>query len=165
MTQPVELAGPMIEKLFEKDIRRLEQWATRLIEENHRLGGPVYGFLYKGEFVTTLPKNQRPKADKKSLHPDLRAEADDFFAERKQMENERQRLTQGLQQFLRDCRTNQDVRDALPDTASMVLPGEIANLKRTRPTAYAYQNKPLHLHNFELISGILDFYAANQLIY
>ena len=165
MTFFTKLAEPMIEKLFQKDIQRLEQRLTKLIEENYRLGGPPHGFLYKGEFLTNLPKNQRPQAEKKLLHVDLRAEADSFFQDRKLMENERKRLTQGLHQILAGCFTEQDVRDSLPNTATLVLPGEIANLTRLRPAAYAFQNKPLHMHNYKLVADILDFYATTQLIY
>lgn len=165
MSRSADLTQALISKLTEKDKSRLDGHLNMLIEKNHSLGGQPHGFLFQGQFFTNLPKKARPSAVKKLAQPQIHAEAKAFCEEITLVENETKRMTQGLHLLLRDCVSDQDVRDALPDTAKLVLPNEIAMLPRFREPAWPFKDKPLHMHNYHLIEELLNFYAANQILY
>lgn len=160
----VQQVPALIEGLFLKDHKRLNQRIQSLVEANHALGGPQHGYLYFGEFWTTLPPRQRKGVEKKILHPSLQPEGKQIYDDRKLMLAEQQRLNQGLSMLLRDCHGPQDVRDALPDMATMILP-DLAQIPRTRPAGYPFQGKALHQHTHDRIIEIFNFYAANQILY
>lgn len=163
MSYGLSLIPSLIRDLFEKDYDRLNERIGSLIEENFRLRGSQHGYLYFGEFWTLLPIAQRKGVEKRILHPSLQPQGKEIYDERKLIQGEQQRLTQGLSMLLRDCHNEQDVRDALPDTATLLLPN-LASLPRTRPDGWPYGGKALHQHTHELIVGIFDFYAANQIL-
>jgi hypothetical protein len=164
MSYGTEYISNIVLTLFYKDKVRLETQLTALIDENHAMGEPRHGFLFEGQFWTNLPKNQRKLAEKRLLHASLHDSAQRYFTELHQVEAEKERLTQGLHLLLRDCHTMQDVRDALPDLALMIVP-EFARFKRQREEAWPLQNKPLHFQTSKMISDIFGFYATNQILY
>lgn len=164
MSYGISLIPSLVRHLFQKDEKSLEVRLKNLIEENRMLGGPIEGFLYRGEFWTLVDKAQRLVAPKKVLDQRLHDAAKDLWQDRQYRIKESIRLTQGLQMLLRDCHNDQDVRDALPDCASLVLP-QLAAYSRIRPPAWPFADKPLHMHNYEMILKIFTFYTTNQLLY
>lgn len=164
MSYGTEYISNIVLILFYKDTIRLEAQLNALIEENHALGEPRHGFLFEGKFWTNLPKNQRKLAEKRLLHSSLHGSAQQYFKELHQVEAEKHRLTQGLHLLLRDCHTMQDVRDALPDLALIIVP-EFARFKRQREEAWPLQSKPMHFQTHKMISDIFGFYATNQILY
>lgn len=150
--------------LFEKDLQILDEQLKDLIEENHSLGRPKEGFLLGGAFHTqTAPKLLRG-IEKKLIHPSLLPKGREYINACNRLQTERQRLNQGLTLLLQSCRTMQDVRDALPDTVVSLLP-EVSKLSRFRGEAWAFQDRPLQLHQHKEIQALLDFYVANRILY
>lgn len=155
----------MVNSLFDGENKRLVEQMTDIIEENHKLGNPKDGFLFHGEFCTTLPRKQQAQADKKLLHSELHDQARSFFVEKSTVQKEMQRVHQGLTVILVDCHDDQDIRDMLPDLAIPMLPSSIAALPRTREPGYAVKSHPIKYSDFQHVCDLIGFYVANKLFY
>lgn len=164
-TAIVELIQIVSEKLTEKDVIRLNQKASDLIQKNMQLGNPSDGFLFHGQFVSELPRSQQSRATKKLLHKDLHDEGRAYFEELKLLENEQKRIRFGMQVLLKKARGLQDIRDMLPDVLMFHLPTEISTLPRTRPEGFQFQDDITKMHDYDKTVEILNFYTANHLLY
>lgn len=164
LSSGAQLIAPLMSALFHKDIKRWEKKLQQLIEENHAMGGSPHGYLYFGKFWTLLPPNQQKKTPKQFLHVSLHEQGKEIYDEKALMDKEQIHLRHGLQIVLRDCHTHQDIKDALPDTAALIVP-ELGKISRTRKEGWPIRGNPLHEHDFQKIVEIFSFYAANQLLH
>lgn len=156
----------LINALLSDETKRLQDMKTELIEENTLRGGKNTGFLFHGEFWTNLDPNtakKLPKTDKTTLHPSLHEKGKELAQQTKLHHTEETRLRQGLSMLLRDCFTMQDVRDALPDMATVILP-ELTNLTRTREEGYPFMKRPFDAHNWKAICDIFAFHVGSKLL-
>lgn len=158
-----EILPPMIDRLFSKTDVHLQSQLHQLIEENRTLGGPDHGFLFKGHFFTKLQGNARKTASRVPAHADLAPAATQWLREFELVEKEKLRLSSGLGMILRPCTTQQDVRDALSDTAKPFI-GSAGQLSRTREPLWTVASNPLHFHQAEETLELLDYYIAQELI-
>lgn len=165
MTYGTNQINNILLKLFEKDVTRLHDVKTNLIEENFSLGNPKDGFLFSGQFWSNLPHKQRKNAEKKLLHFDLHPAGREFVDELERTKQEQERLYHGLHLVVRDCQNAQDLRDALPDVVAHTLPDEARSLSRTRDPAWTLQGKPLQLSQYQKTEELLGFYIANGILY
>ena len=153
----------LIGVLFKLDDDKIDQRVMNLISKNADVGGDPRGFLFRGEFWTFMPPKERARIPKKVLHPDLHAEGTEIHMEKQRIIKEKKQLTSGLGQLLRDCSTEQDVRDALPETATLILP-QLGQMQRTRPEAYTIASRPLLKANWDMICDVFAFYIGNRLL-
>ncbi len=149
--------------LFEKDQRRLTESLQSLIEQNYALGNPREGFLLSGAFHSLLTPRQLFAAPKKILHTKLIHEGREYIEDVKRCAAERSRLEQGLSLLLQPCYSDQDIRDALPDTVVFLCP-ELSRYPRTREEGWTFENRPLQLHQHQEIKTLLEFYVANRIL-
>lgn len=111
-----------------------------------------------------MPKNLQPLLQKKVLHPDLYASGMEYVQDEKQTAQEFQQLWWRLSLLLKDSKSIQDIRDALPDTIVALFP-ELSALPRQRKEAWSFEDKPLQMVSYPKLAELLDFYVANRLIY
>jgi hypothetical protein len=154
----------IIQNIGEADHRMIIAETEALLEQNHELTGNRDGFLYGGTFFSMLPDNKRRHAKKLPLHPSLWSQGEALKRGITEFLNDTQRLKQGLSIVLRDCLTLQDVRDALPNAARMVLP-ELTSLQRTRPVAWTLQDKPLLLDQYPQTEQLFTYYLSSRMLY
>lgn len=125
---------------------------------------PKEGFLYGGVFHSLIRIQDRAKATKKLIHKDLREEAQEYLAAQKLFEKEQTRLNNGLNFILSPCKTEQDMRDAFPDSLKLVMPSPIAALPRTRPPGYPFEKEEMFMGQYKELEQLIDYYVSNQII-
>jgi len=160
-----EFIPDLVNNMIQKDIKRLKDLRTNLIEENAKLGNPTQGFLFHGEYVSDLPRNQLAHAPKKLLAKELHKQGRDYFKQKDLLVKETRRMIQALVVVVKEAKTKQDMRDMLPDVCIPFAPSEISVLPRTRPEGFMYSDKPLKKHEFDHTVEILTFYNANNILY
>jgi hypothetical protein len=104
---------------------------------------------------------------KTNLHSSLIPAMNRFLADKSEVDFDTGRIKQALALILRDCRTRQDFRDALPNCLKDFIP-EIRDLPRTREEAYTVRNDPNQLrawNQYQRLREKIEFYAAARFIY
>lgn len=150
---------------FAHDLKIQADKLGSLIGRNAALGNPAHGFLFGGRFWSFYPKKSQLSLSKRVLHPDLQVEGTAYMAEVVATERDQTQLKQRLQQLLRDCETEMDMRDALPEAALQFLPDSFQSYPRTRPEGWPLQSKPLLMEDFKRTTEIFLFYSANRMLY
>lgn len=150
---------------FVNEDLRLGNKMSELIRQNAELGNPPEGFLFGGTFWSHYPKKQHMSLTRRIIHPDLTKEATTFLAEHKGMEKDKVSLKQRLTQLLRDCRSNQDIRDALPEVALPYMPPELQSLPRVKDQGWPFKSRPILMEDFKRTADIFLFYTANRMLY
>lgn len=148
--------------LTEKDDCMYANMLEEMIERNHQLGNSDVGFIFGGK--THGQPSKFTAASKRQLHPSLHEDVRDYMENLKVLADNKQRLTQGISLVTRACKTDQDVRDALPDIAASLIP-EIRTLSRFKEEAWTIIDKPMQLHSYKMAHDLMMFYFANRIVY
>lgn len=117
-----------------------------------------YGFTYGGRFYdhTSIRRNSYKQPDP-SILPRVQAH---YLAVTK-FNSKLTRLKQGLTLPLRVCKTHQDIRDMLPDVVSY-LP-ILSSYQRTRPVAYALQDNPQQMQEYEETCDLITYFLSARM--
>ncbi|ESX17861.1 hypothetical protein X766_15755 [Mesorhizobium sp. LSJC255A00] len=150
--------------LFEKEEAQITKRTNKMIAKNISLGGSGDGFRHMGEVYSELSGVGRRRGNYSMLNQRLVGEMDAILAERKAFRNERDRIRQAFTMVLRDCRTFQDMRDALPNCVKDLIP-ECRHLERTRPEAFTLADNPRSYTQYMQLREKIEFYVASRLLY
>lgn len=162
------IVAALVAKLFEAEGRRLNGRIVDLNQKNKRLKDVrVDGFLHGGVFY--LPRDVSttvlgPGQAKVTLHRDLEGEFLDFLADQQQVYDERRLVQQTLFSLLNPCRTDQEMRDALPECLVGLVP-HLAPLPRSNEPAHTLQDNPRALRQYEKTLPKMELYSAVRLLY
>lgn len=161
---PRKVVSNIADHLLDYRIKSLHAFRDRLIAENEAKGNPGYGFLYGGEFHSQYPLNQIARLPKVILHKDLHEQGREYLQELKEFREDDTKLRQGMiMPITTACQDLQDVRDLLPEIIAPLVPF-MAELPRTRPVGFAFTDKPIQAHSFQLISDLLEYHAAVRIL-
>jgi len=161
---PRQIIEDVIEALGRSTEKLLKRQKEYLIHKNEELGGHSNGFLLGGHYFTKLEDQVKiHTAIKKPLHQSLYPEGLELLQGTKELEQDMQQLTQGLSVVLFDCRTRQDIRNALPDTVMYLLPN-IFSVSRTKDEAWTLRDKPLQMMGYPKTAKLLNIYSAMRIL-
>jgi hypothetical protein len=160
----LKIVDRLTTSIFSHEIARLTRREIELVRENARMGGAADGFFYRGILYSDLDPAVRAQGEKGNLNANLHLAMDDHLRDKGVVEFDRHRVRQALTLILQDTRSDQDVRDALPNALKDALP-ELQGLSRTRPEAYTVQGNPRAERQYQKLREKLEFYNAAKLIY
>ncbi|RWB40487.1 MAG: hypothetical protein EOQ44_25455 [Mesorhizobium sp.] len=163
-TRLFETVTALLTLLFEREEAQLSKRELKLIGRNVGLGGSADGFRHMGEIYSELTGPGRKRGKYTVLHRELVPEMDDILAERKIVNYERDRIRQAFTLALRDCRSWQDMRDALPNCVKDLIP-ECRHLPRTREEAFTLADNPRSYTQYMQLREKIEFYVAARLLY
>lgn len=168
-THLFQLISNILDLLFLPEVRRLNAIKLQITEKNSKLiGRTFYGFRYEGD--TYVPEElfylaRMSRQTFPPVSPELLNETDSFVTDLKIINKEKAQISQLLVLLLEPCRTRQEIRDALPDCLSSLVP-DLESLSRTMddPTwSIAHNPRAMRLYN-KLLPKI-QTYAAARLLY
>lgn len=158
----------ILSSLFVAEHRRLETELVRL----HRANKAAWnkqgdGFIYRGEFY--IPHGTpRGKRSNLPLHERLHGEGDSFVKDKEFIAADAALISQLLFKLLEPCgytgQMDQDIRDALPECITDVLPDHVKKLSRMREPPFIL-NHPRDFRFYEEVLPKLEFYSAARLFY
>jgi hypothetical protein len=158
---------PLLTKLLAAEDRRMGNILSKMNTKNKRLNDTkIDGFIHRGIYY--IPKDavwiRVAKQSKTALHLSLIGEMESFLKDRQRVEDDRKLISQVLFNLLSPCRSNQDIRNALPNCLVSVMP-ELAKLPRTDSEAYTLQDNPRALRQYEMALLKMEVFVATQLLY
>ena len=81
-----------------------------------------------------------------------------------EVEFDRLRVKQALSLLLKDVRTAQDLRDALPNQLVEMI-DQIKDMKRSRPEGFTLMTDSRKIKQYQKLREKIEFYTAARLIY
>jgi hypothetical protein len=150
--------------LFDREEAHLARRETDIITHHAMLGGSRDGFRHMGRIYSPITGAGRPRGVYDRLHPSLVPEMGSITTARKILELDRSRIQQALFLVLKDARTNQDMRDALPNCLRDLIPA-CKGLERTREEAYTLRDNPRAYSQYMMLRDKIEFYVAARLLY
>lgn len=160
----VKLITAFLDALFKSEANRIEQSIERLDRENRDIRGSAdWGFMWQGQRF--VPKTSPYKVIKvPALHFDLRKSGDFLLKDIKQVDDDKQMISQIMHLLIIDCEDEQDLRDALPESL-VELSSKLQTLPRTREAGYTIRSNERSVRQFQKMLDKIDFYAATRLMY
>jgi hypothetical protein len=159
-----ELVTGLIATLFEREeaslTRRIENVATR----NSALGGSIDGCRHAGVVFTSLKGKKRSMGSYSRIHPTLVEEANLILEDQKILASEKAKIQQAFAIVLRDARSLQDIRDALPNAVRDIAP-ELSHLERTRPEAYTLADNPRSYTQYMKLRDKIEYHVASRMLF
>ena len=160
-----EIIRALTDVLFSAETKRLRKRELDLVAENRSLSSEHYdGFFYQGQFYTDLDRSLAAKGTKTSLHPSLVPNMERHIKDKKEVEFDRLRVKQALALLLKDVRTAQDLRDALPNQLAEMI-DQIKGMERSRPEGFTLMTDPRKIKQYQKLREKIEFYTAARLLY
>jgi hypothetical protein len=151
--------------LFEAERRRLQKWIDRLCRANQECysNPKLEGFLYEGIYYrpSWLGRGIWPHG---ALHFTLADEMRAFLIDKKIVDDDERFIRQTLFALLHPCKTDQDIRDTLPECLIPVISG-LASYPRTRQPACTIEGNARALRQYEKILPKIELYTAARMIF
>lgn len=164
-TQINEIIKALTSALFMAETNRLKKRELELVAENRSLSSEHYdGFFYQGQFYTDLDRYIAAKGTKASLHPSLVPSMERHIKDKKEVEFDRLRVKQALALLLKDVRTAQDLRDALPNQLAEMI-DQIKGMERSRPEGFTLMTDSRKIKQYQKLREKIEFYTAARLLY
>lgn len=154
----------ILKLLFDREELQLHRREMQIVTRNQGLGGSADGFRHLGIIYTSLEGANRKLGNYGRLHSSLVPELDGIISEKATIASDKERIRQALAMSLKDCRSFQDIRDALPNCISELIP-ECRPLERTREEAYTLLDNPRSYTQYMKLRENMEFYAASRLLY
>ena len=160
-----EIIRALTDALFSAETKRLRKREFDLVTENRSLSSQHYdGFFFQGQFYTDLDRSLAAKGIKTSLHPSLVPSMERHIKDKKEVEFDRLRVKQALALLLKDVRTAQDLRDALPNQLAEMI-DQIKEMKRSRPEGFTLMTDSRKIKQYQKLREKIEFYTAARLLY
>ncbi len=158
----------LMDKLFEADKHRLERTVTKLCERNKQLKKDGFdGFMFSGRryyphtgHIIVIDRTQAMPTLDLSLHPEMMA----HLRDQKAYDDERTVISQMLFQLLKPCKTNQDLRDALPECLVGFVP-TLKGIRRQEEPAYTLRENDRAKRQYEKLLPKIEACSVGNLIY
>lgn len=158
------LIDPLVESVMNVEARRHHHLILQLINENHALGGHKNGFFFLGMRYANLQSRYVASENLRYLVPSLSEGAHSLHSEILQARSDETKLRQSLSVVLPRCKSNQDVRDVLPEVFIREV-SQLKNLKRTRPEGFLLEDHPMLYSQYAKAVDIAKYYTANKILY
>lgn len=150
--------------LFDREETQIRNRELSLLPRHASLGGSKDGFRHMGVVYTQLATSVRKQGTYDRVHASLVPELDTILAERKVIQSDREWIKQALFLVLQDARSAQDLRDALPNCLTALLP-QCARLARTRGEAFTLSDNPRAFSQYMRLKDKIEFYVAARFLY
>ena len=154
----------LLKALFEREEVFLIKRERSLIDQYIKRGGKPDGFRHLGVIYSLLESGDKARGSYGCLPTEMIPEMDLVLAEKATLAADKERIKQALTLVLRNCKTFQDMRDALPNAMKDFIPGA-QRLERTRPEAFTLQDIPIAYRQYMKLREKIEFYIATRLLY
>ena len=159
------LTQALMKRMFEGEQKRLDKLKTAFAKRNREMMPEATdGFIYRMTFFSAKPDDPNVKHSHYTADPNLVNELNCFFLEVTKLEQDMNKVRQGLSLVLRECNTPQDIRDALPNSMADIL-DQTKRLPRTRPEAYTLEGKPIQQQQYKPMRDLMDLYMMTRALY
>jgi len=172
MLNSSEWIDAIIKRLFSAEDRRLDGVVEELNRKNSALKGKqLFGFMHMGQrYVPSCYKAQqialaRSRQPLPTLSFELQAEARNLVSDFNKIDLDKSQIQQLLFKLLYQANTLQQIRDALPECLSPLVP-EVSKLRRqTDDPTWFIRNDARALKQYKKLLPKIEMYAMSRMIY
>lgn len=161
----VNICNNLLKALFEPEDRRLDLCVQSLDSANREIRKHAkWGFMHMGQVF--IPNNAPYKREGSypPLDFSLSRQGNAFLKDVAQVSNDSQAIKQMMVLLLKPCTSLQEMRDALPETLTSMVP-EFRGLTRLNDVAFTIRDDVRAMRQFNKLLDKIDFYVATQFIY
>lgn len=160
-----EVLNALVEKLFEPEERRLQTLVSELDKANREIKGhTVMGFIYNGTAFIPPEARTRQSGGYPSLAFSLTNQASAWWADRQQIEEDKQLIRQILWLTVRETETVQDFRDAMPESI-VELSEQLSAIPRQREDGFTLRHSNRLYDQYLRMRDKIDVYWACRMVY
>lgn len=160
------LLSRLIEMIFTAELLQHEKKVTELIDENDvLLARKTDGFNHLGNCYGRNGGIVLPGPNVPMLSLRLVNQIRKLLQFKKQVDFDRQMITQALVKLTQNCVDMQAMRDALPECVVQLDDWFARTYQRTLPAAHNIQHLPRDLKNYEKALTKIETYCAMRLLY
>lgn len=166
-----DLVSNLVDTLFKPEHRRLYKLLAELNIENKRIHQRTYdGFIFRGKFYMplteeggslTYPSRGDPKTP---MHFSLCKRMEFWLKDRETIWKDEKETRQALFILLEPCKTQQEIRDALPECL-VLIDEHLSKYPRTRESAYTLEENDRGRRQYEKILPKIEIYSVTRLIF
>lgn len=161
------IINKVITALFTPEERRLSSVIAELNNKNKELkSSKVDGFLHSGKYYLpstgqlTVPS---PGQAKPSLHFSLQDEMETWMRDMKSIKDDRALVNQMLFRLLQSCRTELEIRDALPEC--VVSLAGLSHHPRCHDAAYTLRGDHRAMRQYAKLMEKIQLYSVMGMLY
>ncbi len=155
--------------IFKPEDRRLTRSMLDLAIEGCAYDSRLDGFYFQGQLFSKLEFNARSPGVYGNPHVAMVPALQKFMTDYRNTQSEKIRVSQALTIILRNCRSDQDIFDALPDLLHQAFLDNSGagaeKMTRCREEAWTVQDNPRALAQYHKLRDLVQFYNITKLLY
>lgn len=159
-----ELIAVIIEKLTASEAKHLNGLESELLKEQQEYYPKDLGFLVNGTYcsgsnpyVNTAPRH--------ALHKNIAEKGYKLLNSYEILADDKKYFTQAFSVLFRDCKTVQDMRDAIPESLLSICPQVLQKCKRIKKEGWTMRNTDVGANKFEKLKNKIYSYIANRMLF
>lgn len=155
----------IVKDLFSAEEERLAKNINELCAANSKAyGRAMVGFLWDGDFYAPMGVEIRGRFERRSIHESLEEECARHIADAGVVKFDKHQVQQILYKTMTACRSLQDMRNALPNCVTKLIP-RLKDMPRTDEPGCVFPVGSRERKQFDKIIDKLDIYAAGKLFF
>jgi len=155
----------VVKDLFTAEEERLKKSISDLCQMNSQAyGRPMLGFLWEGDFYAPPNTPVNLRAERRSIHESLEDRVRDHVRDATIVAYDRHQIQQVLFKTFSACTTLQQMRNALPNCVTKLIPA-LKDLERTDEPGCVFPLGSRNREQFDKIAPKLDVYAVGKLFF
>lgn len=159
---PYRVIDEIVTTLVEDERNILGEVGGELVAENAKLGGDTYGFMIGGLRISHLQPAAQKGMRFRTIEEPLLKKGTEYLSDLKGYETKVKLLRQGLYTRCRDCKSMQEIRNAIPDLIKGAH-SDIENLPRTEKEGWPTEDKPIQMFQFENLKGVCAYFLSARI--
>lgn len=159
-----ELIAFITEKLVQSESKHLNGLESELVKEQQEYYPKDLGFLINGTYCSGSNPYVN-NAPRHSLHKNLADKGHKLLAAYSQLTDDKKYFIQALSILFRECKTMQDMRDAVPEALLVACPETFQKMKRQKIEGWSMRNTDVGTSKFEKLKNKIYSYLANRMLF
>ena len=159
-----ELVAEITEKLTATEAKHLDGLESELLNEQQEYYPKDLGFLVNGHYYPGSNPYMN-NAPRHALHKNIADKGYRLLESYQRLANDRKYFVQAFSVLFRECKSLQDMRDAIPDSLLVACPEPFQKLKRKRDEGWTLQNTDVGVDKFKKLKSKIYIYLANRMLF
>lgn len=158
------LIDSLLNSIKEYENKYFHKWTSKLVKENHELGGHRDAYYYRGILFHVNPRHWFRDDVIPPIHQSLEPAAEDLLDTKEELESQLRSIRHAFSLVARKAHSRQDMRDILPDALVIDIP-ELKDLSRTREEGFLFEPGTQHRKQFDHAVDLCLSLQAHRLYY
>lgn len=159
-----EIVAFITEALATSEAKHLNGLESELVKEQQEYYPHDQGYMLNGHYFSGS-NSYVNKAPRHSLHQNLTTKGYKLLDAYNRLKDDKKYFIQAFSVLFRECKTMQDMRDAVPESLLVVCPETFQKMKRQREEGWTMRNTDVGIDKFEKLKKKIYSYLANRMLF